>query len=73
MIGLMMTGRRRKKEPKPLVCYYHTPWLDHFAPPIGTGRGCAECDAKQEFEQELVDDHQRDERHDHPQRAEEKP
>lgn len=22
-----------------LVCSFGTPWLDHFPPPIGTGRG----------------------------------
>jgi len=37
-----------------LACAYGTPWLDHFAPPIGTGRGCAHCpgDARR-----LCDDH----------------
>lgn len=61
------------KKDKPLVCYYNTPWLDHFAPPIGTGRGCRECNARQTFEQELVNDDQRDERHDDPQRAKTRP
>ena len=28
---------------KPLVCIFGTPWLDHFQPPIGTGRGCLAC------------------------------
>lgn len=27
----------------PLVCSYGRPWLDHFKPPIGTGRGCLYC------------------------------
>lgn len=26
-----------------LVCAFGTPWLDHFEPPIGTGRGCVAC------------------------------
>jgi len=26
-----------------LACAFGTPWLDHFQPPIGNGRGCAEC------------------------------
>jgi hypothetical protein len=26
-----------------LVCFYGTPWPDHFRPPIGTGHGCAAC------------------------------
>ena len=34
----------KKKTEKPLVCAFGTPWLDHFAPPIGTGRGCQACD-----------------------------
>ena len=29
----------------PLVCYYGTPWLDHFEPPAGTGKGCPACEA----------------------------
>ena len=29
-----------------LLCAFGTPWLDHFDPPIGTGRGCAACDAE---------------------------
>ncbi len=26
-----------------LVCWYGTPWLDHFEPSIGTGLGCHGC------------------------------
>jgi hypothetical protein len=26
-----------------LTCSFNTPWLDHFQPPIGTGRGCIFC------------------------------
>ncbi len=31
--------------PKPcaLTCAFGTPWLDHFQPPIGTGKGCNAC------------------------------
>lgn len=38
---------KTKKEPpeKPLVCAYGTPWLDHFPPPTGTGKGCPHCAA----------------------------
>lgn len=39
---LKRTGRTSKKE-KPLVCYFGTPWLDHFDAPIGTGKGCTYC------------------------------
>ena len=28
---------------KPLTCHYGVPWLDHFRPPVGTGRGCNKC------------------------------
>ena len=28
-----------------LTCWFQTPWLDHFDLPVGTGRGCAKCDA----------------------------
>jgi hypothetical protein len=31
---------------KPPVCAFGTPWLDHFDPPIGSGVGCAACDAE---------------------------
>lgn|SRR5262245_23175574 len=33
----------RRHGPKPLVCYFGTPWLDHFDPPMGTGNGCSYC------------------------------
>lgn len=26
-----------------LACAFGTPWLHHFAPPIGTGLGCLWC------------------------------
>lgn len=26
-----------------LACMFGTPWLDHFSPPIGTGKGCQAC------------------------------
>jgi len=26
-----------------LTCYYGVCWRDHFAPPIGSGRGCGPC------------------------------
>ena len=29
---------------KALVCCFGSPWLDHFSPPIGTGKGCSKCD-----------------------------
>lgn len=36
-----------RKEPVqqelPLTCVYGTAWLDHFPPPVGTGKGCAHC------------------------------
>jgi hypothetical protein len=35
-------GAREKSAPL-LRCYYGSPWLDHFRPPIGTGRGCLFC------------------------------
>jgi hypothetical protein len=35
-----------KKNQNALVCYYGTPWLDHFQPPIGTGAGCRFCDGE---------------------------
>lgn len=28
-----------------LYCWFGTPFCDHFDPPVGTGRGCAKCDA----------------------------
>ncbi len=28
-----------------LACMYGTPWLDHFDPPLGTGKGCLWCAA----------------------------
>jgi hypothetical protein len=37
---------RRSKTPKPLMCHYGTAWLDHFDPPIGTGKGCPGCDGE---------------------------
>src|SRR3990167_197289 len=27
-----------------IACAFGTPYLDHFAPPIGTGKGCEACD-----------------------------
>jgi hypothetical protein len=27
-----------------IACAFGTPWLDHFTPPTGTGKGCAACD-----------------------------
>ena len=35
------------QQPKPLFCSFGTPWLDHFDPPIGTGKGCPRCEAGQ--------------------------
>ena len=32
---------------KELYCSFGTPWLDHFDPPIGTGKGCPRCEAGQ--------------------------
>lgn len=29
---------------KTLTCWFGTPWLDHFPPPIGTGKGCPYCE-----------------------------
>ena len=29
-----------------IACCFGTPWLDHFAPPIGTGRECLWCQAE---------------------------
>jgi len=26
-----------------LACAFGTPWLDHFAPALGTGKGCRHC------------------------------
>ena len=28
----------------PMPCSFGTPWLDHWQPPIGTGKGCEQCD-----------------------------
>jgi hypothetical protein len=28
---------------KSLVCFYGVPWLYHFLPPIGNGKGCKRC------------------------------
>jgi len=39
----MMKPRPNRTPDGALACAYGTPWLDHFAPPIGTGRGCAHC------------------------------
>ena len=25
------------------TCMFGTPWLDHWDPPIGTGKGCEKC------------------------------
>ena len=36
-------AQRQRERRRPLVCAFGTPWLDHFAPPIGTGRGCVAC------------------------------
>ena len=33
--------------PAPLTCAFGNPWLDHFRPPIGTGKGCTACAAGQ--------------------------
>ena len=30
---------------RPPSCSFGTPWLDHWQPPIGTGKGCDKCDA----------------------------
>tara|TARA_R110000824_G_scaffold8899_3_gene40404 strand:- start:15905 stop:16090 length:186 start_codon:yes stop_codon:yes gene_type:complete len=39
-----------------LACAYGTPWLDHFAPPSGTGKGCESCDAlNRQFDEQLKD------------------
>ena len=27
-----------------MPCSFGTPWLDHWAPPIGSGKGCEKCD-----------------------------
>lgn len=27
-----------------LACAFGTPWLDHFDPPVGNGKGCPFCD-----------------------------
>jgi len=45
LIQLPLFGKRTPKKPpvKPLVCAFGTPWLDHFPPPVGTGKGCAAC------------------------------
>lgn len=29
-----------------LACSFGTPWLDHFAPKLGTGKGCPWCDER---------------------------
>ena len=29
-----------------LTCAFGTPWLDHWDPPTGTGRGCAQCESE---------------------------
>ena len=39
----VVTRTRRRKHVKPLACYFGTPWLDHFDPPVGTGAGCNYC------------------------------
>ena len=28
-----------------LICWFGSPWLDHFDPPLGTGKGCLACQA----------------------------
>ncbi len=30
-----------------LACAFGTPWLDHFEPPTGTGKGCLWCAGEQ--------------------------
>ena len=48
-----MSGKRNKDHPflfdvEPVLpCWFGSPWLDHFSPPIGTGKGCQKCDAWQ--------------------------
>ena len=32
------------------ACAFGTPWLDHWDPPTGTGKGCPHCDAGQRQE-----------------------
>lgn len=27
-----------------LACAFGTPWLDHWDPPTGTGKGCEKCE-----------------------------
>jgi hypothetical protein len=43
-LALFATERREHTDRrKPLVCAFGTPWLDHFDPPVGTGKGCDAC------------------------------
>jgi hypothetical protein len=43
-LALFPTDRREHTDRrKPLVCAFGTPWLDHFDPPVGTGKGCPRC------------------------------
>lgn len=43
--GELFTKSPKAKPEKPLTCAGGFPWLDHFEPPIGTGKGCPYCDA----------------------------
>ena len=31
------------KPPVELVCSFGVLWIDHFQPPVGSGRGCLMC------------------------------
>lgn len=42
-------AKKRARQPNTttdggLACAYGSPWLDHFGPPLGTGKGCIYCD-----------------------------
>ena len=46
---MIMPGKLVKRNTTPdgqVACVFGTPWLDHWDPPMGSGRGCTACDAE---------------------------
>jgi len=37
-------ARERREQANSLPCLFGTPHLDHYDPPIGTGKGCKACE-----------------------------
>jgi hypothetical protein len=38
-----MKKPKKKDQDRPVVCYYGTPWAEHFDSPMGVGARCLAC------------------------------